>query len=72
VPYKVLFNCFGLSLVMLRRVIDFFACWERVVALKVLLCGRWCILVFCGVFGDNEIIEVSKIARGRWWRSHFS
>ena len=27
---------------------------ELPVALKVLLCGRWCIHAFCGVYGGKE------------------
>jgi hypothetical protein len=33
----------------------------RVVALRVLLCGRWCLLVFCSVFRGNTIIDVSGL-----------
>ena len=36
----------------------------QVVTLKVLSCGRWCPLAFCGVFGENAMIDVSKTARG--------
>jgi hypothetical protein len=37
-----------------------------VVALKVLLYGRWCLLVSCGVFGGNPMIAVLRAARGCW------
>jgi hypothetical protein len=30
------------------------------VALRVLLCGRWCLLVSCGTCGRNEMIVISK------------
>jgi hypothetical protein len=35
----------------------------QVVALRVLLFGRWCLLVFCGVSGGNAMINVSRTVR---------
>jgi len=37
-----------------------------VVASGVLLCGRCCSLAFCGAFGEKEMIEIWKTARGLW------
>jgi hypothetical protein len=37
-----------------------------VVALKVLLCGRWYPLAFCSAFGGKKTIEISRTARERW------
>jgi hypothetical protein len=36
------------------------------VALRVLLYGSRCLLVSCGVSGENTMIEVPRTARGRW------
>ncbi len=36
-----------------------------VVAVRVLLCERWCLLAFCGVIGRKEVIEVLRTARER-------
>jgi hypothetical protein len=31
---------------------------------EALLCGKWSLLVLCGVFGVSETIDVSRILRG--------
>jgi hypothetical protein len=38
-------------------------CWWMV--LGALVCGRWCILASCGVFGGKVMIEVLRTMRGR-------
>jgi hypothetical protein len=37
----------------------------RVNAPEVLLCGRWCLLAFCGACRGNEMIEISRTKKGR-------
>jgi len=32
----------------------------------VLLCGRWCLLAFCGACGVKEMIETSRTKKGRY------
>jgi hypothetical protein len=38
----------------------------QMVALIVLLCGRWSSLAFCGVLGEKETIETSRTRKARW------
>jgi hypothetical protein len=33
---------------------------------RVLLCERWCLRAFCGVYGGKGTIGVLRIARGLW------
>jgi hypothetical protein len=60
VLWNAIFSCFTLYWVMPLRVVDLFACWWRVVALGVLLCGRGFLLALCGACGGNEMIETSR------------
>jgi hypothetical protein len=70
VPYEMLSS---VTLGYLRLCLDELLTWLLVggllVALGVLLCGRWC-LVFYGVVGGNEMIGVLKIAREHWRSSN--
>jgi hypothetical protein len=40
-----------------------------VAAIGVLVCGRWCLRLFCGVY--EEMVEILRIVRGHWRRSFF-
>jgi hypothetical protein len=33
----------------------------RVVALKVLLCEKWCLIVFCGVSEGNRVLDERNV-----------
>jgi hypothetical protein len=35
-----------------------------VVVLEAMLCGKWFLFVLCGVFGESEMIDVSRTLRG--------
>jgi hypothetical protein len=65
--WNAIFSRFGLSWVMPSWVVDLFACllvdrWT----LRVLSCGRWCPLTFCGAYGGKKMIKISRSERGRW------
>ena len=34
------------------------------VALKVMLCGRWSLCAFCAVYGGNGMINILRAAKG--------
>jgi hypothetical protein len=51
----------GLCLAQLRI---YLLAGGRVVTLGALLCGKWCLFVLCGVFGESETLDVSRILRG--------
>ena len=42
---------------------NFLLVGRQVVALGVLLWGRWCLLASCGVFGGKEITDVLRTER---------
>jgi hypothetical protein len=50
--WNVVFMRFWLSWVMLSRVVDLLV-GGLLVALRLLLCGRWCLLASCGAFGGK-------------------
>jgi hypothetical protein len=50
----------GLCLVQLRI---YLLVGGRVVVLGALLCGKWCLFVLCGVFGESKMLDVSRILR---------
>jgi hypothetical protein len=51
----------GLCLVRSR---SFWRVGGHVVDLEARLCGKWSLLVLCGVFGMSETINASRILRG--------
>jgi hypothetical protein len=65
---SVTLGCHGLCLI--KQLICLLAS-GRVVVLRVLLCGRWCILALCGACGGKVMTKISKTKRGRW-RSSFT
>jgi hypothetical protein len=36
------------------------------VALEVLLCEKWCLHAFCGIYGGKRMTEVLRTVRGHW------
>jgi hypothetical protein len=62
VPDGIFFKRFGLSWVMPSRLVDLLV-GGLLVALRVLLCGRWC-LTSCGAVGGKRMIEILRTARG--------
>jgi hypothetical protein len=65
-PYGMIFlaalGCLGLFLI---GWLIYSLAGGRVDALGVLLCGRCCLLAFCGACGGNEIIEISRTKKRR-------
>jgi hypothetical protein len=51
----------GLCLAQLR---NYLLAGGRVVFLGALLCEKWFIFVLCGVFGESEMLDISRIFRG--------
>jgi hypothetical protein len=64
-PWNVFFCCFGLCLDELSTCL---LVAGLLFALGVLLCRRWCPIVFCDVFERKEMIRVLRNVR-RCWRS---
>ena len=52
--WNVFLSRFGLSLVMLKQVVDLYAWFGLLAALGAHLCGRWCLCAFCGVYRGKE------------------
>jgi hypothetical protein len=38
----------------------------RVIILKVLSCGRWCLIALCSACGENVMTEILRTKRERW------
>jgi hypothetical protein len=51
--WNIFFSCFGQDRLCLDEWSTCLLVGGLLVALRVLLCGRWCLLVFCGVFGGK-------------------
>jgi hypothetical protein len=62
--WNAFFAWFGLCWVMPCSFKELFATGGRVVVLGALLCGKWFLFVLCGVFGESEMLDVSRILRG--------
>jgi hypothetical protein len=59
---NAIFSRVRLTWVMPSWVVDLLVGRGYLVALKVQLCGRWCLLAFCSVFWRKKMIEVLRIA----------
>jgi hypothetical protein len=57
------FSRFELSWIMPRRVVDLYACWWTTGNTQNVVCERWCLRTFYGVYGGKRMTEVLRTGR---------